>query len=139
MGSNAGALIQLASRGAQDVQLTSQPTFSHFRSSYHRTTHHASFFTDQTVTGEIRWGGRCVVKIDRVGDLLHKCILTAQLTKKGKTNYAAEGLLESVELWIGGTMIDRHTANYFRVYDECFRTEDQRAAYLVQQSPFIKP
>lgn len=136
-----GAVIQLASRGDADVSLTENPTYSHFKGSYHRHTPFSSFWHQQVAFGDFRWGGKATVNIDRVGDLLHRCVLSATFKKKDRiTNYPIEGLCDSIELWIGGTLVDRHTPNFYRIYDECMRAEDQRESYraladCIEESP----
>jgi Major capsid protein N-terminus/Large eukaryotic DNA virus major capsid protein len=123
------ALVQLIAQGPQDELLTGRPQHSFFRSVYRRPTPFASEWKDQVFAGEATYGSRAVVKIGRLGDLVHNCMLQMTMKRTGPTLYPAEEFVKSVELWIGGQLIDTHTATFFRVYDELYRTEDARMAY----------
>lgn len=72
-------------------------------------------------------------QISRNGDLLTHMWLELSVTYDPSLNeipwYPAEALVQEVELEIGGQRIDRHFSDWFRVYDELFRTEEQKKAY----------
>lgn len=123
------ALVQLMATGAQDALLTDNPTTSFFRSWYKRHTPFATEWKDQVFAGETGYGKRCVVKLARLGDLVHSCMLELTMKSTGPTFYPAEACVESVEIWIGGIKFDAHDATFFRVYDELYRTQDAREAY----------
>lgn len=123
------ALVQLIAQGPQDELLTARPQTSFFRSVYRRPTPFSDEFKDQVFAGEATFGSRAVVKIGRLGDLVHRCLLQMRFRRTGTTFYPAEAFVKSVELWIGGQLIDTHDATFFRVYDEVYRTEDERMAY----------
>lgn len=58
--------------------------------------------------------------------------LEIKLKKKAgatKTWWPAEAMIKEVELEIGGQRIDRHTATWFRIFDELFRKDDDKAGY----------
>lgn len=48
---------------------------------------------------------------------------------KGATFYPAEALIQDIELEIGGQRIDKHYADWFRVYDSLFRKNEERTQY----------
>lgn len=123
------ALVQLIAQGVQDELLTERPQTSFFRSAYRRHTPFADEWKDQVFSGEATFGSRAVVKIGRLGDLVHRCMLQMTFRKTGATFYPAEAFVTSVELWIGGQLIDTHDATFFRLYDEVYRKEDARMAY----------
>ena len=123
------ALVQLIAQGPQDELLTARPQTSFFRSVYRRPTPFADEWKDQVFAGTASFGSRAVVKIGRLGDLVHRCMLQMTFRRTGPTFYPAEAFVKSVELWIGGQLIDTHDATFFRLYDEIYRTEDARMAY----------
>ena len=47
----------------------------------------------------------------------------------GASFYPAENFLKEVELEIGGQRIDKHYADWYRIYDELFRSSDEKSAY----------
>lgn len=67
--------------------------------------------------------------ISRNGDLVSDIFLEITMKKSGATAYPAEALIESVELEIGGQRIDKHYADWFRIYDSLFRKDEERAQY----------
>lgn len=123
------ALVQLIAQGPQDELLTARPQTSFFRSVYRRPTPFADEWKDQVFAGDASFGSRAVVKIGRLGDLVHACMLQMTFRRAGPSFYPAEEFVKSVELWIGGQLIDEHDATFFRLYDEVYRKEDARMAY----------
>ena len=69
------------------------------------------------------------VTVSRNGDLINNVFLELTLTSSGATFYPAEAILSTVELEIGGQTIDKHYADWFRIYDELFRTGDEKAQH----------
>ena len=77
------------------------------------------------------WGKKVSTTISRNGDLITDVILEITLTKDSASGsfYPAEALLQEIELEIGGQRIDKHYADWFRVYDSLFRKNDEQAQY----------
>lgn len=71
--------------------------------------------------------------ISRNGDLITDVVLEITLKKNtsngASTFYPAEALISEIELEIGGQRIDKHYADWFRVYDSLFRSNDEKAQY----------
>lgn len=67
----------------------------------------------------------------RNGDLVHTMYLEITLKKKSSphTYYPAEQFCESIELEIGGQRIDKVYSDWYRIYDELFRSGDEKLAY----------
>jgi Major capsid protein N-terminus len=58
--------------------------------------------------------------------------LEITLTKQAgrvETWWPAEALIQEVELEIGGQRIDKHNATFFRIFNELFRKDDDKAGY----------
>lgn len=75
------------------------------------------------------WGKKISTTISRNGDLITDVFLEITLKKSGATFYPAEALLSEVELEIGGQRIDKHYADWFRVYDSLFRKNEEAEQY----------
>lgn len=67
--------------------------------------------------------------ISRNGDLITDIFLEITLKKNGDTFYPAEALIQDIELEIGGQRIDKHYADWFRIYDALFRKDDEQKQY----------
>ncbi len=70
--------------------------------------------------------------ISRNGDLISDCWLEVVLKKSGGPNttfYPAEALLSEIKLEIGGQLIDRHYADWLRVHDGLFRSNEEKEQY----------
>lgn len=69
--------------------------------------------------------------IPRNGDLLTSQWLEITLTKKHGVNsfYPAEALLKEIEVEIGGQRVDKIYNDWFRVYDELYRSGSEKTAY----------
>ncbi|KAF6252659.1 large eukaryotic DNA virus major capsid protein-domain-containing protein [Scenedesmus sp. NREL 46B-D3] len=129
-----GGLMQIIAVGAQDLFLTGTPEITFFRSHHKQYTAFAVESVAQTFNGQVGWNKRVSSTISRNGDLINNMWLEINLTWSGEAGddecwYPAEACLREVELEIGGQRIDRHTNDFFRVYDELYRNEQQKRAY----------
>jgi hypothetical protein len=124
-----GGLMQLVAYGAQDIYLTGSPQITFFKTIYRRHTNFAIESIEQTFTGTVGFGKRLTTTISRNGDLITDVVLEITLKKNGDTFYPAEALLEDIELEIGGQRIDKHYADWFRIYDSLFRKNDEQRQY----------
>lgn len=84
---------------------------------------------EQTFNGTVGWGKKVSTTISRNGDLITDVILEITLKKSGATFYPAEALIQDIELEIGGQRIDKHYADWFRIYDSLFRKNDEQKQY----------
>ena len=125
----AGALMQLVAYGAQDVYLTGNPQITFFKVVYRRHTNFAMEPIVQVASGNQNFGNTVRVKVSRSGDLLHDVFVQGTLpaltgavgtvnTNHAYVNRVGFALLRSVELRIGGQMIDRHTSTWMYLWSE---------------------
>lgn len=126
--------MQLICTGAQDLYLSGTPEITFFKNQYKQYTPFAVESVAQTFNGQVGWNRRVSSTISRNGDLINNMWLEITLTWDGTVHdsecwYPAEAILKEVELEIGGQRIDRITSDFFRVYDELFRNEQQKKAY----------
>lgn len=128
----AGGLSQLVAYGAQDVYLTGNPQITFFKVVYRRYTNFAVESIEQTINGSVAFGNKVSTQISRNGDLITDVIVEITLKKSAggsSTFFPAEALLSEVELEIGGQKIDKHYADWYRVYDGLFRADDNQTNY----------
>jgi len=122
--------MQLVAYGAQDLYLTGEPEITFFKSIYKRHTNYSLESIEQTFNGQVGFGKRVSCTISRNGDLITNMYLEVVMEADGATWFPVEALVKEVELDIGGQKIDRHYSDWFRIYDELFRTGTQKNAYF---------
>lgn len=122
--------MQLVAYGAQDIYLTGNPSITFWKSVYRRHCSFALESIEQTFNGTVDFGKKISCTISRNGDLVSTMFLEVTLKKSAAASYyPAENFIKEVELEIGGQRIDKHYADWYRVYDELFRTGDEKIAY----------
>lgn len=134
-----GGLIQLVAYGAQDVYLTGEPKFTHFRSMYRQHTNFAMETVKQIVTGGNASNGQLInVTLGRHGDLIgHTFVQLKPALGVFKTSnntvadscWIAERAFSSIELQINGQTIDKHYAIWWRLYSELCLENHQKIDY----------
>ena len=132
-----GGIMQLAAYGAQDVYLTGNPEITFFKAVHRRHTNFAMEQIEQSFNGTVEAGARASCTISRNGDLVGDCVLEMNICCfQNDQYYDGESLISSVELEIGGQIIDKHDSYWFRVYDELCRNETEKHAYLREASNY---
>ena len=122
-----GGLMQLVAYGAQDVYLTGKPEITFFKAVYKRHTNFATEAITQVFSGTADFGKRVGCPIARNGDLISKMYLTCTLqtpavpVTDGTENWGwvdkvGHALIESVELEIGGSKIDKQYGHWMNVW-----------------------
>ena len=135
-----GGLMQLVAYGAQDVFLTGEAKVTFFQAVYKRHTNFAQELVQQTVNGSGGNSGLVSVTLARTGDLVGDMFVAVTPTPAGASNltstnsvvdmaWVAERAVSSVELFIGGQLVDRHHQQWFRLYAECFLDATKKANY----------
>ena len=134
----AGGLMQLVAYGAQDVYLTGNPQITFFKVVYRRHTNFATESIQQTFTGTANFGRKVSCQVQRNGDLITKTYLQVILpgydTGDSEAKWAwvpkvGHALINSVELFIGGTSIDKHYGDWLNVWYEVARKFQQDRGY----------
>jgi len=129
--------MQLVAFGAQDVYLSGQPKVTYFQAAYKRHTNFAMEAVQQTVQGAGGNGGLLSVTLSRSGDLVGDMWVSlvpttssaAQLTSNNTGAdmcWAAERAFSTIELFIGGQLIDKHYQLWFRLYAEVFLNDTKK-------------
>jgi len=117
-----GGLLQLVAYGAQDIYLTGNPQITFFKSIYKRYTNFSMESIQQTLNGRSASGvgGRVSATIARNGDLLYKTfIVLPPMSASGiiASEYGHQ-IIKSVEVEIGGQVIDRHYGDFMEAWAE---------------------
>ena len=130
-----GGLMQLVAYGAQDVYLTGNPQITFFKVVYRRHTNFAVENIEQVFNGTSDFGRKTTCQISRNGDLITKTYLRVQLPSLDlnptaiATNHKkwawvsriGHVLINSVELEIGGTRIDKQYGDWLNIWYELAR------------------
>lgn len=135
-----GALVQLVSKGIQDIALIGNPTTTFFKSVYKRHTNFAIEAIRQSLNGIDDFGHKLTCVLNKEGgDLVHNMYLEISLPtidqiQQGSTwisyaNGIANVLVKSVELEIGGVSIDRHYTEWLDIWGELNVDANKRDSY----------
>ena len=125
----AGGLMQLVAYGAQDVYLTGNPQITFFKVVYRRHTNFSMECIEHSLNGNPDFGRRSTVTITRNGDLITKVYLQVTLeevnpSEGGKFAWVRKlghALLQSVEVEIGGSRIDKQYGVWMNIWYELAR------------------
>ena len=140
-----GGLLQLVAIGVQDIFLVKDPQITFFKMVYRR---HTNFSIEQIkldFNSKPNFGKKVSCTITKAGDLIHKVFLMVTLPKIGKF-FDSEGnedpykrfmwvkrigyaLIKSVELEIGGQIIDRQYGEWMNIWREL--TGDNQRGYNI--------
>ena len=118
--------MQLVAIGAQDVHLTGNPQISYFKFMHHRYTNFAIESIEQSFNGDLDFGTITTANISRKGDLVKNMYLEIELPElndtptewRGYMNSVGYGIINYIELDIGGTIIDKQYSQWMDIYNE---------------------
>jgi hypothetical protein len=114
-----GGLMQLVAYGAQDIYLTGNPQITFFKVVYRRHTNFSMEAIEQTLLGTTAAGNTQTSTISRNGDLIHRMYLEVQWSDNSfDTLSPGAFMLDTVDLEIGGQLIDRHTGQWMETWAE---------------------
>ena len=116
----------------QDIYLTGNPSITFWKIVYRRHTQFSLESIEQTFNGAVDFGKKVSVTISRNGDLVSTMWLEIVLKKKSgasESYYPAEHFVKEIELELGGQRIDKVYSDWYRIYDELFRSSDEKTAY----------
>lgn len=126
----------MAAQGESRHHFFAEDGASPWLSAWHRTTNFAIETVKQDWSLEPQFGRRTSVLIGRLGDLLTGATLEVTMTKKPNEfpvcvagYHPMEALIKEVTLVIGGIEIERHTSDFFRVFDTFIRDPCKSAVY----------
>ena len=127
----AGGLMQLVAYGAQDVYLTGNPQITFFKVVYRRHTNFSMEAIEHTLNGNPNFGRKSTVTITRNGDLITQIYLMVRLdqvrpsaecgAKFAWVRRVGNALINSVEVEIGGSKIDKQYGVWLNIWYELAR------------------
>lgn len=131
-----GGIMQLTASGMQDNYITGNPQITFFKSVYRRHTNFAIECIQQIIDGDLGTENittNSTVKISKNADLL-SCIYLICPQKDHGIN--GTELLNNVEFIMGGTLMDRHTNEWMKVWDELTVNSNKQAGYKYMTGGF---
>lgn len=134
-----GAVLQLASYGAQDLYLTGNPQVTMFKSVVKRHTNFAIETIENYFDGKISFGSRVSCKLQRIGDLVSQVFLRVVLPPLQPTqgqdniftswvNVIGFAMIEYIDLFIGEQRIDRQYGQWMFIWAELTQDTATRGA-----------
>jgi hypothetical protein len=127
--------VQLATRGTQDVFFTDNPEYTYFIKNFKKHTNFSMFTVDHDVQGDLEFGStlRCTIP-QNTGDLLKTLSFRVTLDTIaqpspdviGYTESIGHAMIEYVELYIGGTLIQRVPRDFFQIHSEQYVTQTKQ-------------
>jgi hypothetical protein len=125
MSSN-GALLQLVSKGAQDILLTTNPSFSFFRSGYRKHSNFSKVWLEDLFQNGTNFGSKSVYNMYARGDLLSNVILKVELpvleqpagVKLKYINAIGHSIIENCRLIIGTQIINEFSGEFLDIMSE---------------------
>lgn len=133
-----GGIMQLVAYGAQDIYLTGNPVITYFKVVYRRHTNFAMESIQQSFSGSVNFGSKVKSTITRNGDLVSGMYLQIKLphiqaaaaAAARWTDSVGHYLLKSVDIEIGGQLIDRHYADWLEIWAQLSVPASKMAGYF---------
>ena len=123
--------LLLAVKSEQDNYLIGNPQFTFFKAVYKKHTNFAIDYQFLDFTGETEnaFGKKLYIDIPKNGDLLHRMYLTFDInfpTLADQKNAAPliYNLIDYIDLYIGGQLVDRHYSSWLAIWDELIEKEN---------------
>lgn len=128
---NEGSLLQLVSKGAEDIGLTFNPDITLFKTQYKQHTIFSIESIDQIFVDTPRFGSTSKVKIKRDGDMIHRMYLSFDLPYDENsdamwTNRVGFRIINKVEFYIGNMLIDRQYGHYMHIWSELTHSKGKK-------------
>jgi len=105
-------IVQLVCMGAQDEHIVGDPEISFFNSTFKRHSNFSQSIEKQVIHGAVRSNSLSTIKFERSGDLLGYTYFTIDNGAEAQDTTNWESLIESVQLVIGGQVIDEQDSAF---------------------------
>lgn len=99
-------IVQLIAIGSQDEYIVGDPEISFFSSTFKRHANFSQSVEKQTIHGAVKNNSMSSVQFERSGDLLSYVYFTLDDTTKALDVQRWDTIIDKVELYIGGSLID---------------------------------
>jgi hypothetical protein len=125
-----GGYMHLESKGDMDDYLIVNPELTFFKTQYSRHTNFSQELMEFSVRSGYTFGNRHTVVIPRNGDLIGDLFLEVKLSNTDTHCYGlGNALIESVELEIGGQLIERIYGNCMNIIGEMTQSDEKRTVW----------
>lgn len=142
-----GGIIQLVAYGIADLFLTHEPQITFFKVVYRRHTNFSTEVIPQFFTHEPKFGRRATVILGRNGDLIRNIHLVVELpripnfkdednnidviTKFAWVRRVGYAIIKSVEVEIGGELMDKQYGDWLNIWHELTVTADKNIDKII--------
>jgi hypothetical protein len=136
-----GGFIQLISYGAQDIYLTGNPQITFFKLNFKRYTNFSIENIEYSTAGVTNYKKKFSITIDKNIDLINKCYLKVNILQGAlfitlqdlKKFYKEPGnqLVKSIEIQIGGQVIDKHYGTWLSIWNELSLEYSKKNSYKI--------
>ena len=133
-----GGIMQLTATGIHDNYITGNPQITFFKSVYRRHTNFAIESIQQIIDGDLGTESintNSTVKLSKSADLLNNIYIVCPQKDKGINSTE---VVSSVDLVIGGSLIDRHTNEWMKVWDELTIDKNKKDGYKYMTGGYNK-
>lgn len=137
-----GGLIQLVAYGAEDLYLTDDPQITFFKMVYKRHTNFSTESIPQYFNQKLDFGKRVTCTLSKNGDLVGQIYLHVVLpsipqfvnSSDGEVNDIYKfawikkigyGMIKTIDIEIGGHIIDRHYGDWLNIWFELSRNHNK--------------
>jgi hypothetical protein len=115
-------VIDYVAYGSLDTHLTGNPQITYFKTVYRRHCNFAIESIEQTFIQQPQFGKKTIVQLAKLGDLVQNMYLEITLPQLPTSpNYiygVGNAVIKSVELSIGGFVIDHHYSDWLNIWSE---------------------
>lgn len=143
-------IVQLVSKGVEDIYITENPEVTNFRFVYRRHANFAKEIQRNSFTEEPNFGAKYTCTISKNGDMINKMGLSftlpsinlGTLTNDTDLEFAwcaktAFVLAKSVELEIGSVLIDKHYGDWMNIWYELVLPLEKRIDLYIGLDPLL--
>jgi len=128
--------MQLTASGIQDNYITGNPQITFFKSVYRRHTNFAIETIQQIIDGDLGTENtttNSTVKLSKTADLVNGIYIVCPQHVNGING---NELINDVEIIIGGSLIDRHSNEWMKVWNELTVNNNNRDGYKYMTGGF---
>jgi hypothetical protein len=135
-----GALMQLVAYGIENMYITDDPQITFFKIVYRRHTNFSIESIPQYFNIQPDFSNRVSCIISKNGDLINRIYVVITLpniqslpnnAKVRWVDYIGYIILKSVELEIGGKLIDRHYSEWLYIWNELNKNNKNRGTNIM--------
>jgi hypothetical protein len=130
-----GGLLQLVAYGIENIYLTEDPQITFFKIVYRRHTNFSIESIQQNFNSAGNFGNRVSCSIAHNGDLINRIYVVIQLpiipslannSVVRWVDYVGYALIKTIELEIGGKIIDTHYGEWLYIWNELNKTNNKK-------------